>query len=193
MFAKRKDKSIHNATVAENTWFERCFISAAGFASTTYSLALNLFMEQTIRESSIFQSQEVSRDTVFDRFSSGREAFLFAIDQQFQDKGQIVDVDKKFLIDEYRISRRKNGKGPVVCSRIMNLENDATRVCIYNYRLEICPDDKSDGKNLIALIKRHVAVGTSIQTDYRKGYMNFILSTLSSAGSYTSKYIFAQF
>ena len=42
----------------------------------------------------------------------------------------------------------------------------------YNYRLEICPDNKRDQATLIELIKKHVAEGTEIHTDCWKGYIN---------------------
>ena len=39
-----------------------------------------------------------------------------------------------------------------------------------SFRLEICPDNKRDAATLIPLIKKHVAIGTTIRTDCWKAY-----------------------
>ena len=42
----------------------------------------------------------------------------------------------------------------------------------HKYRLEICPDNKRDKNTLMALIQKHVAAGTEIDTDSWKGYID---------------------
>ena len=52
-FQRCTKKQIHEASVAENTWFERCHISPEAFLIITYAFAMKYSYEQAIRESSI--------------------------------------------------------------------------------------------------------------------------------------------
>jgi len=49
----KEQKYRHIATVAEDTWFERCHISAAACILITYCFSVNMTFEQTIRECSV--------------------------------------------------------------------------------------------------------------------------------------------
>lgn len=136
----------------------------------TYSFAVNLNFEQTIRESSIVEGQEISSETVSDRFSYCREVCMVALDQKFEDEGQIGGVGEIVEIDECKIGRRIYERGRVVeGSWILGMIH---RGHAHNYRLEICPDNKRDKNTLIDLIKKHVAPGTEINTDCWKGYID---------------------
>lgn len=64
----KKEKYRHTATVAEDTWFERCHISPAACILITYCFSVNMSFDQTIRESNIIDGEQISRETVADRF-----------------------------------------------------------------------------------------------------------------------------
>jgi len=58
------NKYSHNATVAENTWFERCHTSPACIIIITDCFSVKMTFEQIIRESSIITNIQTSRETV---------------------------------------------------------------------------------------------------------------------------------
>jgi len=143
----KKGKYRHNATVAENTWFERCHISPAACILITYCFSVNMTFEQSIRESSIVNQQQISRETVADRFSFCREVCMAALDEQFEEEGllggEIVEID------ECKIGRQKYEGRIVEGSWILGMIH---RGNLANYRLEICPNNKRDKDTLLALI-----------------------------------------
>jgi len=157
-FKERKYR--HTATVAEDTWFERCHISAAACILITYCFSVNMTFEQTIRECSVNDGQQVSRETVADRFSFCREVCMAALDEQFEGEGLLGGVGEIVEIDECKIGRRKYERGRVVeGSWILGMIHRGHPT---NYRLEICPDNKRDKDTLVTLIKKHVMRGTEI-------------------------------
>jgi len=166
----KKGKYRHIATVAENTWFERCHISPAACIFITYCFSVNMTFEQTIRESSICDGQQISRETVADRFSFCREVCMAALDEHFENEDLLGGVGEVVEIDECKIGRRKYERGRIVeGSWILGMIHRGHSA---NYRLEICPDNKRDKDTLLALIKKHVAPGTEIHTDCWKGYID---------------------
>lgn len=166
----KKGKYRHTATVAEDTWFERCHISPAACILITYCFSVNMSFDQTIRESSIIDGQQISRETVADRFSFCREVCMAALDEEFQEEGLLGGVGEIIEIDECKIGRRKYERGRVVeGSWILGMIH---RGHATNYRLEICPDNKRDKDTLVGLIKKHVMPGTEIHTDCWKGYID---------------------
>ncbi|KMQ86603.1 putative transposase-like protein [Lasius niger] len=137
-------------------------LSCATCMPITYSFAVNFTFEQTMRESSIIEGQQISRETVADRFSFCREVCM--VGRQIGGVGEIVEID------ECKIGRRKYERERVVeGSWILGIIH---RGYAHKYRLEICPDNKRDENTLIELIKKHVAAGTEIHTDCWKGYIN---------------------
>lgn len=155
---KKRGISEHNVTVAENTWFSNSHISAAGCILITYSFAVNFTFNQTLRESSILEGQQLSRETVADRFSYCREICIVALDQQLEEEGQIGGIGEIVEIDECKIGRRKFERGRVVeGSWILGMIH---RGHPSKYRLEICPNNKRDKTTLINLIKKHVVATT---------------------------------
>lgn len=167
---KKKGKYKHKATVAENTWFERCHISPAICMIITYCFSVNMTYEQIIRESSIITNQQTSRETVADRISYCREDCMLVLDAEFQKEGMIGEPNEIVEIDECKISRRKYHRGRVVedCWILGMIHRGHPS----NYRLEICCENKRDKDTLLSLIKKHVAPGTEIHTDCWKGYIN---------------------
>ncbi|XP_043478507.1 uncharacterized protein LOC122508906 [Leptopilina heterotoma] len=167
---EKKGKYCHRHTVAENTWFEQCHNSAASCMMVTYCFSVSFDFQQTIRESSIVEGQNISSETIADRFSFCREVCMIALDEHFLEEGQIGGVGEIVEIDECKIGRRKFERGQVVeGSWILGMIH---RGHSFNYRLEICPDNKRDKTTLINLIKKHVVVGTEIHTDCWKGYID---------------------
>lgn len=77
---QKKGNYKHIASVAQETWFERCHISATSCMLITYSFAMNFNFEQTIRECSIIDNQQISSETVADRFSFCREICMISLD-----------------------------------------------------------------------------------------------------------------
>lgn len=165
---QKKSKYNHSASVAENTWFERCHLSPACFMLMTYSFSINLTFNQTVRERSIVEGQQLSTETVSDRFSFCREVCMAALDQEFEAEGRIGGVGKIVEIDECKIGRRKYERGRVVEGTwILGMVH---RGHPHSYRLKICPENKRNAATLLALIRKHVVVGTEIHTDCWKGY-----------------------
>ncbi|XP_051171181.1 uncharacterized protein LOC127288027 [Leptopilina boulardi] len=111
---QKKNKYNHTVSVAENTWFENTHISAASCILMTYCFAINFSFEQTLRESSIIEGQQLSRETVADRFSFCREICMVALDQQLEEEGKIGGIGEIVEIDECKIGRRKYQRGRVV-------------------------------------------------------------------------------
>lgn len=170
---QKKGKYNHSATVAENTWFERCHTSPTTCVLITYCFSVNFSFEQTLRESSILEGQSVSRETVADRFSFCREVCLLGLDEEFDQEGKIGGDGIVVEVDECKIGRRKFQRGRVVeGSWILGM---IERGHSEKYRLEICPDNKRDSITLIDLIKKHVAIGTTIHSDCWKGYFDLKL------------------
>lgn len=102
----RKGKYRHTATVAENTWFQKCHISPAACILITYCFSVNMSFEQMIRESSI-DRQQISRENVADRFFFCQEVCIATLDEQFQEEGLFGSVGEIVEIDECKKGRRK--------------------------------------------------------------------------------------
>lgn len=170
---QKKNKHRHSATVAENTWFERCHTSPMTCILITYCFSVNFTFEQTLRECSVIEGQSLSSETVADRFSFCREVCLLSLDREFDQEGNIGGDGIVVEVDECKIGRRKYQKSRVVeGSWILGM---IERRHPKNYRLEICPDNKRDNNTLIDLIKKHVAIGTTIHSDCWKGYLDLKL------------------
>jgi len=132
--------------------------------------SVNMTFEQTIRESSIIDQQQISRETVADRFSFCREVCMAALDEQFKQEGLLGSIGEVVEIDECKIGRRKYERGRIVeGSWILGMIH---RGNLANYRLKICPNNKRDKDTLVALIQKHVTLGTEIHTDCWKGYID---------------------
>ncbi|CAL1688659.1 unnamed protein product [Lasius platythorax] len=168
---QKKGSYNHSATVAHNTWFERCYTSAATCVLVTYCFAVNMIFEQSLRECSIIENEEISSETIADQFSFCREICMIALDEVLEKEGKIEGEKGEIVeIDECKISRRKYQRGRVVeGSWILGFIH---RGHPENYRLEICPENKRDKDTLLSLIQKHVALGTEIHTDCWKGYEN---------------------
>lgn len=72
-YMSKKGSYYHTLTVAHNTWFERCHTSAATCVPITYCFAVNITFQKSIRECSIVENEEISSETIADRFSFCRE------------------------------------------------------------------------------------------------------------------------
>ncbi|CAL1671812.1 unnamed protein product [Lasius platythorax] len=166
---QRKGKYNHEASVAENTWFERCHTSATCII-ITYCFSVNMTYGQIIRESSIIANKETYRKTVADRLSYCREVCMLALDAEFEEQGLIGGPNEIVEVNECKIGRRKYHRSRVVegCWILEMIHRGHPT----NYRLEICPENKRDKDTLLNLIRKHVAPGTEIHTDCWKGYFN---------------------
>lgn len=94
---------------------------------------------------------------------------MLALDEEFEKEGKIGGPNEIVEIDECKIDRRKYYRGIVEGAWILGMIH---RGHAANYRLEICPNNKRDADSLLALIQKHVEVGTEIHTDCWKGYIN---------------------
>ena len=98
--------------------------------------------EQTIRESSVLDEQQISPETVADRFSFCREICMVALDEHFEEESLLGGIDEIVEIDECKIGRRKYERGHVVEGTwILGMIHRGHSA---NYRLEICSDNKRD-------------------------------------------------
>jgi len=98
-----KGKFCYSHTVAENTWFESCYISAATCMLLTYSFAVNFNFDQTIHESSLVEGRQIFHETVANRFYFCREICMITLDEWFEEEGRIGDVSEIVEIDECKI------------------------------------------------------------------------------------------
>lgn len=57
---QKKEQYSHNATVAENTWFERCHTSPAICVIITYCFSVNMMFEQITRKSNHYQRTDIT-------------------------------------------------------------------------------------------------------------------------------------
>lgn len=109
------------------------------------------------------EGQKLSRETVADHFSFCREVCMVALDQHFENEGQIGGPEEIIDIDKCKIGRRKYERGRIVeGSWILGMIH---RGHPHNYRLEIYPNNQRDQNTLLSLIQKHLASGTEIQTD----------------------------
>ncbi|CAH2084406.1 unnamed protein product [Euphydryas editha] len=160
----------HSATVAEDTWFERYHTSAQACILITYCFAKRMTFEQTKDECSIVENEQVSTETIADRFSFCREVCMVTLDDNFETEGQSGGEGEIIEIDECKIGRRKYERGRIVEGTwVLGINH---RGHPENYRLEICTDNKRDSDTLLKLIKKHVKIESTIHTDCWKGYLN---------------------
>jgi len=143
---------------------EKCLI-------ITYCFAVDMSVEQAIRESSWLSGEVTSSETVSDRYSFCREVCAIGLDKKYEGEGYIGGNGFIVEIDECKIGRRKYERGRIVegCWIFgMIVRGEST-----DYHLEICPDNKRDATIfLLKLIKKHVAPGTEIHSNCWKGYEN---------------------
>jgi len=90
----------------ENTLFES-HISAATCMLLIYSFAVNFNFDQTIRENSLVEGQQISHETVVDHFYFCREICMITLDERFEEEDRIGDVSEIVEIDECKIGHRK--------------------------------------------------------------------------------------
>lgn len=97
------------------------------------------------------EGQQLSTETVSDRFTFCREVCMAALDEEFKAEGQIGGVGEIVEIDECKIGRSKYEIGRVVKGFwILGMIH---RGRPHNYRLEICPENKRDAATLLVLIR----------------------------------------
>lgn len=128
----------------------------------TYCFSVNFIFEQTLRESSIVEEQSVSSETA-DRFLFCREVCLLNLDQEIDQKEKIGGEGIVVEVDECKIGRRKYQRGCVVeRSWIFGM---IERGNAKNYWLGIGPGNKRNSHILMDLIKKYVAIWSTIHSD----------------------------
>ncbi|KAK2578847.1 hypothetical protein KPH14_012202 [Odynerus spinipes] len=138
----KKNKYSHNRTAADNTWLERCHVSVETSMLITYCFSVHMSFEQTIREPSIISGEMLSKETVSDRFSFCSEVCMVAVDNSFEEDGQLGGDGEIVEIDECKIGRRKYHQERLVKSTwILGMIRRGHSV---NYWLEICPENKRE-------------------------------------------------
>ena len=164
----RTKKADHIFSRLKGTWFENTKITPQKALIISYCFASKFSYAQTIQESS-FGAVQTSSGTVADWFSYCREICLCALDEEYEEKGEIGGVGHIVEIDESKIGKRKYNRGRMVeGSWILGMIDCTTG----DFRLEICPDNKRDKQTLNTLIRKHVLPGTEIHTDEWKGYVD---------------------
>ncbi|XP_076545896.1 uncharacterized protein LOC143305596 [Osmia lignaria lignaria] len=152
----------------------------------TYAFAWKFSFGQTQHECSIIDGQTVSSETIIDRFSFCREVCTIALDKKYETEGLLGGPGIIVEIDECKIGRRKFEKGRFreglwilgtldIYLKIFRIQVRLGRMIERGgnkYRLEICPNNKRDETTLLALIQKHIAIGSEIHTDCWKGYQN---------------------
>lgn len=147
----------------KNSWFENCHTTVATCIFLTYCFSLNFNVKQTIRECSIVENQQVTLETVADRFTLYRELCMISLVRNLPAQKPIGGEGIVVEIDEYKIGSRKHELGKAMEGSwiLAFIEVGSTEKC----QLEIYPDDdKRDKEFLLSLLKKHVLAGTEIHT-----------------------------
>lgn len=63
--------------------------------------------DQSLRECSIIANEEISFETIVDRFSFCREVCMITFDEVFEEEGKIANDGEIIEIDECKIGRQK--------------------------------------------------------------------------------------
>lgn len=161
-----------NAKVSRNdgTWFEQVRLDYVSVFSLMYSYARRESYQQAIleaRDMGVEGSKMVSENTVCDWYQYCRET---TVSQQVKIEdhvGQIGGEGIVVQIDESKFGKRKYNKGRRVEGHwVLGMIADGSE----DLRLELCPDNKRSARDLIPIIQKHVAPGTTIHTDMWKAY-----------------------
>ncbi|XP_036347889.1 uncharacterized protein LOC118757270, partial [Rhagoletis pomonella] len=154
-------------SVAAGTWFEGVRISVPHVYYLMYAFVENFSREMVLRQDHVKEQTTLSSATITDWYSYCREAVvIYQLDHQ-EASGKIGGPGKIVQIDESKFGKRKFNKGRRVEGHwVLGMIQDGSE----DLRLEVCPDNCRSADILIPLIKKHVAEGSIIRTDFWRAY-----------------------
>ncbi|XP_017487717.1 PREDICTED: uncharacterized protein LOC108376054 [Rhagoletis zephyria] len=150
-------------SVAAATWFEGVRISVPHVYYLMYCFVENFTREMILRQDYVKEGKTLSSATITDWYSYCREVVvIYQLDHQ-EATGKIGGPGKIVQIDKSEFGKRKLNKGRGVEGHwVLGMIQDGSE----DLRLEVCPDNCISENILIPLIKKHVAEGSIIRTDF---------------------------
>ncbi len=171
--AQHRNKKEVELSAAEGSWFSGAKLPIQIVILLMYQFCKGATYEECIHECNIFEDAiKLSSSTISDWFSCCREVCMLALnDGLFETDGLLGGPGCVVEIDESKIGERKPNRGRMVEGTWILGMIDVTNNNLGSFRIEICEDNKRDVDTLIPLIRKHVAPGTLIRSEYWKAYI----------------------
>ncbi|XP_049302073.1 uncharacterized protein LOC125775469 [Bactrocera dorsalis] len=157
-------RSLPAVSRAKGTWFENAKIPLPQIFYLMFAYASH-WCQTEVRKNSFIAI--LSTATICDWYSYCREAVvLYQIDHE-EAVGKIGGPGKVVQIDESKFGKRKYNKGRRVEGHwVLGMVEDGSE----DLKLTVCPENVRSAEVLIPIIKKHVAEGSIICTDYWRAY-----------------------
>ncbi|KAI5646989.1 ISXO2-like transposase domain-containing protein [Phthorimaea operculella] len=167
--AKSSCRGKSRKSRTHGTWFENAKIDIKHIYYLMYCFSHRWSQDMVVHEDPYRNEREecLSRTTIIDWYSYGREVVvIFQLDQQ-QKRGKIGGEGKIVQVDESKFGKRKYNRGRRLEGHwVLGLIEDGSE----DLRLEVCPENIRSADVLVPLIQKHVEEGTTIHTDYWRAY-----------------------
>ncbi|XP_046971060.1 uncharacterized protein LOC124538102 [Vanessa cardui] len=156
-----------NVSRAKGTWFENIKVSLTQVFYLMYAYSNKWSYAMAIKEDFNDDDHCLSKATICDWYNYCREAVIIYQLEKQTFKGKIGGPGKIVQIDESKFGKRKYNKGRHIEGHwVLGMIEDGSE----DLRLEVCPENIRSADVLVPLIKKHVAEGTIIHTDYWRAY-----------------------
>ncbi|XP_050339641.1 uncharacterized protein LOC126765941 [Bactrocera neohumeralis] len=157
-------RSLAAISRAKGTWFENARIPLPQIFYLMFAYASH-WCQTEVRKNSFIAI--LSTATICDWYSYCREAVvLYQVDQE-EAVGKIGGPEKIVQIDESKFGKRKYNKGRRGEGHwVLGMVEDGSE----DLRLAVCPENIRSAEVLIPIIKKHVAEGSIICTDFWRAY-----------------------
>jgi hypothetical protein len=169
---QRKTPAHIKIALVKGTLFENYQMQIEKILSVIYLFTIRSSYESVRRETFDWVNNvEISDNTIADWYSNCREICLCALDDAFEARGKLGGPGFFVEIDEMKFGKRKHHVGRVVEGQwifgmILHGSNERPE----ELRHEICPNNRRDSDTLLSLVKKHVALGTTIISDCWAAY-----------------------
>ncbi|XP_047988938.1 uncharacterized protein LOC125234096 [Leguminivora glycinivorella] len=162
-----RSKSVSRA---KGTWFEKASMPLFIIFRIMYCFSENMTHLATMKNVvSAAYDKVVSSATVTDWFHFCREVVMVYELEHQRGHGKIGGPNKIVQIDESKFGKRKYNRGRFIEGHwVIGMIEDGSD----DLRLEVCPNNERSAEILVPLIKKHVAEGSIIHTDYWRAYMS---------------------
>ncbi|XP_069363447.1 uncharacterized protein [Maniola hyperantus] len=153
---------------ASGTWFENVKISLVHVFYLMYCFAHLKSYDEVIWEDIAKEKKCLSPNTIADWYNYCRETIILShLGNVQENKSKIGGPGKIVQIDESKFGKRKYNKGRRVEGHwVIGMIADGSE----DLRLEVCPNNIRSAEVLVPLIKKHVAEGSIVHTDFWKAY-----------------------
>ncbi|XP_061717404.1 uncharacterized protein LOC133525162 [Cydia pomonella] len=154
---------------ASGTWFEDARLPLTFIFQIMYAFSEGISYHQTRKQLASQDSPVLSSRTVANWFNYCREVIAVHELQNQRVQGKIGGPNKVVQIDKSKFGKRKYNRGRQIEGHwVIGMIEDGND----DFRLEVCPDNERSAEILVPLIKKHVAEGSIIHTDYWRAYMS---------------------